>query len=156
MARERSAGKKKSSERDDDRHDDRHDGRHDSDFHSDFKFDLDLDLDKRHDGLDLDIDVDRHGKWLEIDVELGGLDLELKVDVRQLQPDDTPAAALIGGEGNAVGEQTLVDADIFCRLLDLGDVTLAFGTATFKSVALTEGDLVFELPIALQAYPGPT
>jgi hypothetical protein len=106
------------------------------------RYELDLDLHKRHDGIDLDVDVERHGKWLKIDVELNGLDLDLKVDARQLQPDEIPTAALIGGEGNAVGEQTLVDADIFCRQIDFGSVTVAFGTATFKSAAVAEGDLL--------------
>src|SRR5262245_52910593 len=138
MAREKSGGGRKRPE---DSEDHGHDLGHGHD--QGHNFELDLDLDKRRDGIDLDVDVDRHGKWLEIDVEFGGFDLDLKVDARHLQPDNSSTAALIGGEGNAVGEQTLVDADIFSRLIDLGDVTVAFGTATFKSVALTQGDLVF-------------
>jgi hypothetical protein len=102
-----------------------------------------LDLDKRHDGIDLDIDIERDGKWLEVEIEIGSLEFELKLDARHLQADASPVASLVGGEGTAVGEQTLVDANIFSRLIDLGSVTVAFGAATFKSAAVSGGDLAF-------------
>lgn len=113
--------------------------------YNDPRFEVELDLDKRHDGVDLEIDIERHGKWLDVDIEIGKLDFELKLDGRHLTPDDTPMATLIGGEGTAIGEDTLVDADIFSRLLDLGRVTVAFGTTTFKSAAVTDGDGAFAI-----------
>jgi len=132
MARKESAGAMKKPE-----------GSFDSFLPPDYE--INLDLHKRTDGINLDVDVERHGKWLEIDVDIGGLDFELKVQAGQLRPDVTPTAAQIGGEGNAVGESTLVDAEIFCRQIDFGAVTVAFGTATFKSVATveSENDLAF-------------
>jgi len=93
--------------------------------------------------MNLEIDIDRHGRHLDIDIELGSFDLDLDLDTRLLQPDNTSMAAVIGGEGNAVGENTLVDADIFSRLIDNGSVTVAFGTATFTAAAVSGNGLVF-------------
>jgi hypothetical protein len=90
--------------------------------------------------LELDIDVDRDGKWLEIEIEIGKFDFELIVDARSLVADTTPVATMFGGEGTALGQDTLVDADIFGRLLDLGKVTVAYGTTTFKSAAVSDGE----------------
>ncbi len=111
----------------------------------DDRYEFDHDLDKRHDGIELDIDVERKGKWLDVEIEIGSLDFDLKLDARHLQPDTSPVASVIGCEGTAVGEQTLVDADIFSRLIDLGSVTVAFGTATCKSVAASDGDPAFAI-----------
>jgi hypothetical protein len=47
--------------------------------------------------------------------------LHLKVDARLLQPDSTPMAVLIGGEGNAAVDDTLVEAEIFSRLVSAYD-----------------------------------
>lgn len=99
----------------------------------------DVNLDRKHDGIDLKVDVEQHGKNLCIDIDLGCRDLDLKFDARMLQPDSGPVTAIIGGEGNAVGEQTLVDADIFSRLMDLGSITVAFGSASFEATAVGEG-----------------
>jgi hypothetical protein len=51
--------------------------------------------------------------------------------------------AVIGGEGTAVGENTLVDANIFSRLIDLGSVTIGFGTAIFNSAAVSDDGSIF-------------
>jgi hypothetical protein len=51
--------------------------------------------------------------------------------------------AVVGGEGNAIGEQTLVDADIFSRLLDLGSVSVAFGSTNFTAAAVSGDGLLF-------------
>ena len=115
-----------------------HRGRGDDD-----RYEFDLDLDKRRDGIDLDIDIERDGRWLDVEIEIGSLDFDLKLDARHLQADTSPVASLVGGDGTAVGEQTLVDANIFSRLIDLGSVTVAFGTATFKSAAVSGEDLAF-------------
>jgi hypothetical protein len=93
--------------------------------------------------MNLEIDMDRHGPRLDIDIELGSFDIDLDVDLRLLQPDDASMVAVIGGEGNAVGEHTLVDADIFSRLIDHGSVTVAFGTATFSAAAVSGDELAF-------------
>jgi hypothetical protein len=103
----------------------------------------DLDIEDRRHGIDLEIDMDRHGRRLDIEIEIGSFDLDLELDRRLLQPDDTSMAAVIGGEGNAVGENTLVDADIFSRLVDNGSVTVAFGTATFTAAAASGDGMVF-------------
>jgi hypothetical protein len=113
--------------------------------HNNGRIDIDLDLDKRHDGIDLEIDVETHGKWLDVDIEIGKLDFELKLDARHLTADDGPMGTLVMGEGTAIGVDTLVDADIFGRLLDLGHITVAFGTTTFKSAAVTGGDGAFAI-----------
>jgi len=113
-------------------------GRRDDD-----RYEFDLDLDKRRDGIDVDIDIERDGRWLDVEIEIGSLDFDLKLDARHLQADASPVASLVGGDGTAVGEQTLVDANIFSRLIDLGSVTVAFGAATFKSTAVSGEDLVF-------------
>jgi hypothetical protein len=83
--------------------------------------------------------MEREGKWLEIEVEIGKLDIDLKLDARKLQPDTSPVVSLVGGDATAVGSDTLVDADIFSRLIDFGSVTVAFGTAKFSSLAVSEG-----------------
>ena len=133
--------------RDSDHH--RHDshGKHEScksgDRRDDDRYEFDLDLDKRRDGIDLEIDIDRHGRWLDVEIEIGSLDFDFKLDARHLQADTSPVVSVVGGDGTAVGEQTLVDADIFSRLIDLGSVTVAFGTATFKSAAVSDADLAF-------------
>jgi len=103
----------------------------------------DVDIEDRHHGMDLEIDMDRHGRWLDIDIEVASLDLDLELDTRLLQPDDTSMAAVLGGEGNAVGGHTLVDADIFSRLIDNGAVTVAFGTATFTAASVLGDGPVF-------------
>lgn len=100
--------------------------------------------DDRH-SLDLDIDIDRNGHWLDIEIDIGKFDFDLKLDARSLMPDTTDVAAMVGGEGMALGQDTLVDADIFARLLDLGKVTVAYGTAVFKSAAVTDGDGAFAI-----------
>lgn len=105
--------------------------------------DLDIDVRCKGNGIDLDIDVDRKGKWLDVEIEIGKFDIDLKLDARQLRPDNEPMTTLAGGDATAVGEETLVDADIFARLLDLGSVTVAFGTSTFKSVAVSGEDGAF-------------
>lgn len=103
----------------------------------------DVDLDRNRDGIDLGINMDMQGKNLRVDIDLGCRDLKLKIDACQLQPDNDPVATLIGGEGNAVGEQTLVDADIFSRLIDLGSITVAFGVANFESTAISGEGLAY-------------
>jgi hypothetical protein len=128
--------------RDDDCRGDRrkdNDGRKDDDD----RYECDVDLDKRHDGIDLELDVERHGKWLEVEIEIGSCDIDLKLDARHLQLDTTPVVSLLGGEGTAVGEETLVDASIFSRLIDLGSVTIGFGTAKFSSAAVSDQDPAF-------------
>ncbi len=161
LANDRHSHGRNSHRRDDDDDDfgwgqfDHDHGRHNSHSHhrscerdrdyNDPRFEVELDFDKRHHGFDLEVDIERDGKWLEVDIEIGKLDFELKLDGRHLTPDDTPMATLIGGEATAVGEDTLVDADIFSRLLDLGRVTVAFGNATFKSAAVTDGDGAFAI-----------
>jgi hypothetical protein len=117
--------------------------RNDRGRRDDDRYEFDLDLDKRRDGIDLDIDIERDGRWLDVEIEIGSLDFDLKLDARHLQADSSPVASLVGGDGTAVGEQTLVDADIFSRLIDLGSVTVAFGAATFKSAAVSGEDLAF-------------
>jgi hypothetical protein len=138
-------------ERDDDRsgHDrgprddhDRHDMR-DGDHRDDDRHDRAYDVEIEDRGMRLEVDVDQHGRRLDIDIELGSFDIDLDVDLRLLQPDDASMAALIGGEGNAVGTNTLVDADIFSRMIDTGSVTVAFGRAMFTAAALSDADLVF-------------
>jgi hypothetical protein len=93
--------------------------------------------------LDLEIDIDRKGKWLDVEVEIGSFDIDLKLDARHLQPDTTPVAAMVGGDGAAIGEHTLVDADIFSRLIDLGSVTIAFGVTQFDCAAVSGGPGAF-------------
>ncbi len=103
----------------------------------------DVDLDRKSDGIDLDIDLDMRGNYLRLDIDLGRRDFDLKIDARDLVPDSGPMAALVGGEGNAIGENTLVEADIFGRLLDLGSITAAFGTATFESKAASSDGFAY-------------
>jgi hypothetical protein len=94
--------------------------------------------------LDVEIDIDSKGKWLDVEIEIGSFEIEFKLDGRSLQPDTTPMTALIGGDGTAIGEDTLVDANMFCRLMDLGSVTIGFGTAVFKSAATSaDGGMAF-------------
>jgi hypothetical protein len=147
---------RRSSDNDD--HDRRHHGgdshdecgfsrRHEShDRHNSRKedrYDFDIDLDKRRDGVDFELEMERDGRWLDVEVEIGSLDIDLKLDARHLQPDTTPVSSLLGGDATAVGEDTLVDADIFSRLIDLGSVTIAFGTAKFASAAVSDQDPAF-------------
>ena len=87
--------------------------------------------------------MDRDGRWLDVEIEIGSLDLDFKLDARKLQPDTSPTISLLGGDGTAVGEDTLVDADIFSRLIDFGSVTVAFGTAKFSSAAVSDQDPAF-------------
>ena len=137
---------------DDDDHDSWHHRRNDCDSHDnhsssgkhgspvrrgDDRYEYDIDLDKKRDGVDFELDMERDGKWLEIDVEIGKLDFDLKLDARKLQPDTSPVVSMVGGDGTAVGNDTLVDADIFSRLIDFGSVTIAFGTAKFSSTAVS-------------------
>jgi hypothetical protein len=160
MARSKLASENRYGRRspDDDDHDRRHHGRDECDSHDKFgfsgrherhgsrdddRYDFDIDLDKRHDGIDLELEMDRDGRWLDVEIEIGSLDIDLKLDARHLQPDTTPVASLLGGDGTAVGEDTLVDADIFSRLIDLGSVTIAFGTARFASAAVSDQDPAF-------------
>jgi hypothetical protein len=126
-----------------DRRKDDDDCRGDRGKDDDDRYECELDLDKRHDGIDLEVDVERDGKWLEVEIEIGSCDIDLKLDARHLQPDTTPVVSLLGGEGTAVGEETLVDAGIFCRLIDLGSVTIGFGTAKFSSAAVSDQDPAF-------------
>jgi hypothetical protein len=93
--------------------------------------------------LDLEIDVDQKGKWLDVEIEIGSFEVDLKLDGRHLQPDSGPVTAVVGGEGTAIGEDTLVAADIFSRLIDLGSVTIAFGVTQFSSAAVSGDDFVF-------------
>lgn len=160
MARSNSANGKRHGQysRDDDDRDDPHcrwgaDHSHDHDGwpprHStpvrqgDDRYEYEIDLDKRCDGIDFELDMERHGKWLDVEIELGSLDIDLKFDARKLEPDTSPIVSLLGGEGTAVGDETLVDADIFSRLIDFGSVTIAFGTAEFSSVAVAGEGLAF-------------
>lgn len=113
------------------------------DHRNDDRCEFDIDLDKRGDGIDFELDMERDGRWLDVEIEIGSLDFDLKLDARQLQPDTSPVVSLLGGDGAAVGEDTLVDADIFSRLIDLGAVTIAFGTAEFTSVAVSDQDPAF-------------
>jgi hypothetical protein len=115
----------------------RHDRRDDD------RYDFDIDFDKRHDGIDFELEMERDGRWLDVEIEIGSLDFDLKLDARHLQPDTSPMVSLLGGDGTAVGEDTLVDADIFSRLIDLGSVTIAFGTAKFTSAATSDQDPAF-------------
>ena len=125
-------------------HDDRDDrGRDHHGGRGDDRYECELDLDKRRDGIDLDIDVERNGKWLDVEIEIGSLDFDFKIDARQLKADTSLVASSVGGDGTAVGEETLVDADIFSRLIDLGSVTVAFGSTTFKSAAVSSEELAF-------------
>jgi hypothetical protein len=121
-------------------HDADHDHRHD-------RGDLDFTIDGQGDLTELELEVDQHGKHVTIDVEIdtafGSFDLRLNTNACLLQPDNTPLTALIAGEGNAVGNDTLVDADIFSRLMDLGRVTVAWGSADFTSAAVSTSDLAF-------------
>jgi hypothetical protein len=110
---------------------------------SDDRYEFDIDLAKRRDGIDFELEIERDGRWLDIEIEIGSLDIDLKLDARHLQSDTSPVASLLGGDGAAVGEDTLVDADIFSRLIDLGSVTIAFGTAKFASAAVSDQDPAF-------------
>jgi hypothetical protein len=109
----------------------------------DIDVDLEIDMGRKGKGLDIEVDIDRKGKWLDVDIEIGKLDIDLKLDGRCLQPDNSPMAAVIGGEGTAVGENTLVDANIFSRLIDLGSVTIGFGTTVFQSAAVSDDGSMF-------------
>ncbi|MBX9776822.1 MAG: hypothetical protein K2Y71_20780 [Xanthobacteraceae bacterium] len=111
--------------------------------HGDNPYECEIDLDRRHDGIDLELDIERQGKWLDVEIEIGSLDFDFKLNARQLQPDTTPIACVLGGDGAAIGVDTLVDADIFSRLIDLGAVTIAFGTAKFSSAAISDEDPAF-------------
>lgn len=137
-----------SSRRNDDRCDDSHGKKDSHDKHENCGRDRNddhdrVDLDKRHDGIDLEVEVERDGRWVEIEVEIGSMDFEFKLDARKLQADTSPVTAIVGGEGNAIGTDTLVDAEIFSRLIDFGSVTVAFGSADFKSTAVTEDGFAF-------------
>jgi hypothetical protein len=61
--------------------------------------------------------------------------------------EDTDAGGLVvtfGGEANAVGTETLAEADLFSRVVDWGRVTTAYGTATFTAAAqAAEGQTAF-------------
>lgn len=103
----------------------------------------DVDLDKGRDGIDLDISMKTHGHYLCVDVDLGCRDFDFKFDVRKLLPDTSSLVTMVGGDGNAVGDNTLVDADIFSRLLDLGSISVAFGSANFTSAAVSENGFAF-------------
>lgn len=103
----------------------------------------DDDSGRKSKALDLEIDVDQKGKWLDVEVEIGSFEVDLKLDGRHLQPDRGPVTAVVGGEGTAIGENTLVDADIFSRLIDLGSVTIAFGVTQFSAAAVAGDDFVF-------------
>jgi hypothetical protein len=109
----------------------------------DIDVDLEIDMGRKGKGLDIEVDIDRKGKWLDVDIEIGKLDIDLKLDGRCLQPDNTPMTAMIGGEGTAVGDDTLVDANIFSRLIDLGSMTIGFGTAVFNSAAVSDDGSIF-------------
>ena len=137
---------------DDDDHDNWHHRRDDCDSHDnhnssgkhgspvrrgDDRYEYDIDLDKKRDGVDFELDMERDGKWLEIDIEIGKLDFDLKLDARKLQADTSPVVSVVGGDGTAVGNDTLVTADIFSRLIDFGAVTIAFGTVKFSSTAVS-------------------
>jgi hypothetical protein len=87
--------------------------------------------------------VERDGRWVEIEIEIGSMELEFKLDARKLQADTSPVTAVVGGEGTAIGTDTLVDAEIFSRLIDFGSVTVAFGSADFQSVALDGDGMAF-------------
>jgi hypothetical protein len=142
---------------DDDRDHNFFDGHFDFDIDLDFDkggrsgrgWDIDIDVDieietgRKGKDLDIEIDVERKGKWLDVEIEVGSLDIEFKLDGRSLQPDTTPMAAMIGGDGTAIGEDTLVDANIFSRLIDLGSVTIGFGTAVFNSAAVSGDGTAF-------------
>ena len=154
LASENRYGRRSPDDESDDRHhphdgDDSHDKRGCSERHESHgrrdndRYDFDIDLDKRRDGIDFELEMERHGKWLDVEVEIGSLDIDLKLDARHLQSDTTPVTSLLGGDGTAVGEDTLVDADIFSRLIDLGSVTIAFGTAKFSSAAVSGEDPAF-------------
>jgi hypothetical protein len=107
------------------------------------EIDIEVDVESEGDEIDIEVGVESEGKWLEVAIEIGSHDIDLKLDGRHLQPDTTPVVAMLGGEGTAVGEETLVDAEIFSRLLDFGTVTIAFGTAEFTSVAGSGEDAAF-------------
>jgi hypothetical protein len=109
----------------------------------DIDVDIEIDMGRKGKGLDVEVDIDRKGKWLDVEIEIGKLDIDLKLDGRCLQPDTTPMTAMIGGDGTAIGEDTLVDANIFSRLIDFGAVTIGFGTATFNSAAVSEDGMAF-------------
>lgn len=109
----------------------------------DDRYEYEIEFDKKRDGFDFELDMDRDGKWLDIDVEIGKLDIDLKLDARKLLPDTSPVVSVLGGDGVAVGNDTLVDAEIFSRLIDFGSVTVAFGTAKFSSSAVSGQDPAF-------------
>jgi len=44
-------------------------------------------------------------------------------------------AATLNGEANAIGENTLSDAQLYCRTIDRGAVQVAFGSATLTAIA---------------------
>lgn len=113
--------------------------------HGNDRYEYDIDLDKKRDGVDFELDMERDGKWLEIDVEIGKFDFDLKLDARKLQADTSPVVSVVGGDATAVGQDTLVVADIFSRLIDYGSVTIAFGTVKFSSTAVSDkgGDPAF-------------
>jgi hypothetical protein len=111
--------------------------------HGEDRYEYDIDLDRKSDGVDFELDMERDGRWLDIDVEIGKLDIDLKVDARKLQADTTPTVSMVGGDAAAIGSDTIVDADIFSRLIDFGDVTIAFGTAKFASLAVSDADPAF-------------
>jgi hypothetical protein len=125
----------------------------------DKNYDVDLDLEKNRNGYEIDLDIKKQKAFdidLKLDVDLRhglNIDLDLDIDIAKgnkgskglpFEPDHNPLTTIIGGEGNAVGQDTLVDSDFFCRTLDLGAVTLAIGDATFKATAVSaEGELGF-------------
>jgi len=118
-------------------------GRRGRGYDLDIDVDIEIDMGRKGKGLDVEVDIDRKGKWLDVDIEIGKLDIELKLDGRCLQPDNSPITAMIGGEDTAIGEDTLVDANIFSRLIDLGAVTIGFGTTTFNSAAVSGDGMAF-------------
>ena len=152
--------RKRTNDRDDDdNHHKRFNDRDDDDINFDIDVDFDMgrrgrgndldidveveiDMGRKGKDLDIEVDIDRKGKWLDVEIEIGSLDIDLKLDGRCLQPDNTPMTAMIGGEGTAIGEDTLVDANIFSRLIDFGSVTIGFGTTTFNSAAVSEDGMV--------------
>jgi hypothetical protein len=103
--------------------------------------------DPRCNGSGIDVDLDQHGKFTTVDIDvktdLGSVDLDLKLNTSLLQPDHTPMTVMVGGEGNAVGDDTLVDADIVSRLIDYGKFSIAYGSAVVHSAAESAGDLAF-------------
>jgi hypothetical protein len=49
----------------------------------------------------------------------------------------------VGGEANAIGDETLATGDILSQLVDLGSVTVAFGSAVFEAAAHSAEQLVY-------------